>query len=231
MLAPAFARPHSAAIGRPLARLLGAAGQLGRENSLRNPRRTAQTASTLMVGLALVSTISVYRASAKKSATGSIDNTVTANLIVTNGSGSGTGNFATEVVKAVSAVPGVTASTTIYGGQFEIRQSVETLRAVSPQDLSKTIVLHVTSGSSQSLRAGELLIDSSTAKSDHLSVSDTVAVKFALTGTSAMRIGGIFKTNVLIGSYLVGDSFYLTHYQNPLPGGVLLDTAGDATAV
>ncbi len=231
MLAPAFARPFSSAIGHPLARALGAAGKLGRENSMRSPRRTAQTASALIVGLALVSAISVYGASAKKSATSSIDNTVTANLIVSNASASGTGNFSTAVVKAVSTVPDVTASTTIYGGQFEIGQSVETLRALSPQDLSKTIVLDVTSGSVKSLSAGELLMDSATAKSDHLSVGDTVAVKFALTGSSTVRIGGIFKTNVLVGSYLVGDSFYLTHYQNPLPGGVLLDTNGKATTV
>ena len=231
MLAPAFARPFSSAIGHPLARALGAAGKLGRENSMRSPRRTAQTASALIVGLALVSAISVYGASAKKSATSSIDNTVTANLIVSNASASGTGNFSTAVVKAVSTVPDVTASTTIYGGQFEIGQSVETLRALSPQDLSKTIVLDVTSGSVKSLSAGELLMDSATAKSDHLSVGDTVAVKFALTGSSTVRIGGIFKTNVLVGSYLVGDSFYLTHYQNPLPGGVLLDTNGNATTV
>jgi hypothetical protein len=89
----------------------------------------------------------------------------------------------------------------------------------------------VTSRSSQSLSAGELLIDSSTARSDHLSVGDTVAVKFALTGSSTMRVGGIFRSNVLVGSYFVGQSFYLTHYQDPLPGGVLLDIAGNPPAV
>src|SRR5580700_6648811 len=100
---------------------------------MRNPRRTAQTASALIVGLALVSAISVYGASAKKSTTSSVDNTVTANLIVTNSSGSGTGNFSAALAKLVSNVPGVTASTDVYGGQFEISQSVETLRALSPQ--------------------------------------------------------------------------------------------------
>jgi putative ABC transport system permease protein len=89
----------------------------------------------------------------------------------------------------------------------------------------------VTSGSAQSLGAGDLLIDSTTANSDHLSVGDTVPVKFALTGSSTMRIGGIFHTNVLVGSYLVGDSFFLSHYQDPLPGGVLLRTSGDSTSV
>ena len=62
-LAPAVARPMSSVIGRPLARLLGMSGRLGRENSMRSPRRTAQTASALMVGLALVSVIAVFGAS------------------------------------------------------------------------------------------------------------------------------------------------------------------------
>ena len=52
MLAPAVARPLSSAIGRPLARALGVPGKLGRENSMRSPRRTAQTASALMIGIA-----------------------------------------------------------------------------------------------------------------------------------------------------------------------------------
>src|SRR5690242_9727925 len=55
MLSPAVARPLASVIGRPLARTLGVAGKLGRENSMRSPRRTAQTAAALMIGLALVS--------------------------------------------------------------------------------------------------------------------------------------------------------------------------------
>jgi putative ABC transport system permease protein len=41
-----------------------------------------------------------------------------------------------------------------------------------------------------------------------------------------MRIGGIFKPNALIGSFLVGDGFFLAHFSNPLPVAVLLRTAG-----
>ncbi len=54
-------------------------------------------------------------------------------------------------------------------------------------------------------------------------MGDTVPVTFALTGSSTMRIGGIYKANALIGSYLVGEAFYRSHFQAPLdPGGVLL---------
>jgi putative ABC transport system permease protein len=51
-------------------------------------------------------------------------------------------------------------------------------------------------------------------------------VKFALTGDTRMRIGGIYQDNQLIGSYLVSDNFYLQHFQNPLPFAVLLRTDG-----
>jgi putative ABC transport system permease protein len=87
----------------------------------------------------------------------------------------------------------------------------------------------MTAGSEQSLAAGDLLIDTTTAKSDHLSVGDIVPVKFALTGSSTMRIGGIFKANALIGSYLGGASFFDSHFQNPLPGAILLRTNGSST--
>ncbi len=41
----------------------GAAGRLARDNSRRNPQRTASTASALMIGLALVTLVSVLAAS------------------------------------------------------------------------------------------------------------------------------------------------------------------------
>ena len=84
----------------------------------------------------------------------------------------------------------------------------------------------MTSGSSRALAAGDLLIDTTTANSDHLVVGDTVPVRFALTGPTTMRIGGIYQPNALVGKYLVSDAFFLRHFQNPLPGAVLLKTDG-----
>ena len=50
---------------------------------MRSPRRTAQTSSALMVGLALVSTIAVFGASLSKSATASVDEAISADYIIT----------------------------------------------------------------------------------------------------------------------------------------------------
>ncbi len=226
MLAPAVARPMASAIGRPLARLLGPSGRLGRENSMRSPRRTAQTSAALMVGLALVSAIAVFGASLSKSATSSVDNAISADLIVSSTNKNGSGSFSTTVPRVASAVPGVTASSTVYGDQFEVRNSLESLLGLGTKNLSQTVILNMTAGSSRALDAGDLLIDTNTASADHLSVGDTVPVRFALTGPSTMRIGGIFQPNALAGKYLVSDAFFLRHFQNPLPGAVLLNTNG-----
>ena len=121
MLAPAVARPMASVIGRPLARLLGTSGRLGRENSMRSPKRTAQTASALMVGLALVSAIAVFGASLSRSATISVDNAVSADIIVSSTSKTGNGEFGNTVGIVASGVPGVTATSTVYADQFEFR--------------------------------------------------------------------------------------------------------------
>jgi putative ABC transport system permease protein len=226
-LAPAVARPMASVIGRPLARLFGMSGRLGRENSMRNPRRTAQTASALMVGLALVSAIAVFGASLSRSATSSVDNAISADLIVTVPNNA-QGGFSDAVAPTASGVNGVTASSTVYQDQFEVKGSLENLTAVSTHDVSDTVILNMTEGSSSTLADGQLLIDTNTANSKHLAVGDIVPVKFAKTGNSTMRIGGVFKANQLIGSYLVGDGFFLTHFQNELPIAVLLKTDGSA---
>jgi len=123
----------------------------------------------------------------------------------------------------------VTTTTVVYQGQFEVRNSLSTLVAASPADLSRTVTLHITAGSgAPAMAAGELLVDSNTATADHVHIGSVVPVKFAQTGSTTMRIGGVFKSNPLLGSYVTGDGFFLSHFYNPLPIAVLLGTAPGA---
>ena len=227
MLVPLVARPLSGALGRPLAAALGMPGRLGRENSMRNPRRTAQTAAALMMGLALVSTIAVLGASLSKSAANSVDSAINADYLIT-----GSGGFSRSAPAAVSRLPGVTTTTTVYQGQFEFRGSLSTLVAASPVHLSQTVNLHITAGSgAPAMAAGRLLIDTTTADADGLSVGSVVPVTFAQTGRATMRIGGVFTPNPLLGSFVVGDGIFLSHFNSPLPVAVLIRTAPGATGL
>jgi putative ABC transport system permease protein len=225
MLAPGIARPLASVIGRPLARTLGVAGKLGRENSMRSPRRTAQTAAALMIGLALVSAMATFGASLSRSATASADQAIRADLIVT---ASGTGRLSAAAAAAVSSVPGVTTATAFYNGRFEAGDALTTLTAVSTPHLADTLILRMTAGSADALARGELLIDSNTATSQHLSVGDTIRARFTRTGRTTLRVGGIYQANALIGSYVVSAAFFLDHYTARPPAGLLLRTAGPA---
>ncbi len=63
LLSPRLVTPHR--LGRRASRssaLRGIPGRLARENAIRNPARTASTAAALMIGLALVSFVTVFAA-------------------------------------------------------------------------------------------------------------------------------------------------------------------------
>jgi len=82
MLSDRLLRPLASAVGWPLERLRGVTGQLARENTLRNPTRTATTAAALMIGVALVGLFSIFASSAKASISAQIDRAFRADLVV-----------------------------------------------------------------------------------------------------------------------------------------------------
>ena len=224
MLAPLVARPMASVLGRPLA-LLGMPGRLGRENSMRSPRRTAQTSAALMVGLALVSAMSVFGASISSSATTSISDAISADYIVSASSTGGPpAGFSTAAQAQLRAVPGVSEVSTVYAGQFQIHHGVSTLAGIAASDLGSTITLRVVAGdATAALAGGALLIDSTQANKEHLSVGSVVPVLFADTGGTTLRIGAIYKPNAVLGSYLVGLGTFQSHFRaDALPVAMLL---------
>jgi len=67
VLAAIAARPAARFLGWPLPRVFGVPGALAQSNTARTPRRTASTASALMIGLALVTFVAVFAQSMKTS--------------------------------------------------------------------------------------------------------------------------------------------------------------------
>ncbi|MGH9280051.1 MAG: ABC transporter permease, partial [Acidimicrobiales bacterium] len=81
------ALPLSRFLGAPLPKLKGATGTLARENAMRNPRRTAASASALMIGVGLVGFITILAASTKESINAAIDRAFTGDFVIDSGSG------------------------------------------------------------------------------------------------------------------------------------------------
>lgn len=82
LFSPLVTGPLSRLIGAPLSIPFGTAGHLAKENSARNPRRTATTAAALMIGLSLVSAASVLGESFKSEFSQILDSTIQADFVV-----------------------------------------------------------------------------------------------------------------------------------------------------
>ena len=101
MLAPRLVPPLVRVLGWPATKIGGGAGELARGNSLRNPSRTATTASALMIGLALVTLVGVLAAGLKSRFDGAVNQLFVANYAVT-----ATNNFSPIGVASAGGDPG-----------------------------------------------------------------------------------------------------------------------------
>lgn len=82
MLSPLIAPYAARVLTWPAVRLKSITGSLARRNAMRNPRRTASTAAALMIGLALISVISIVAESAKNTFTTAIEDQTTADFVL-----------------------------------------------------------------------------------------------------------------------------------------------------
>ena len=76
-------RPLASVLGWPGSRLGGTAGELARENAMRNPSRTASTASALMIGLALITFVAILGAGLRTSFGDAVDKLFVADYALT----------------------------------------------------------------------------------------------------------------------------------------------------
>jgi putative ABC transport system permease protein len=93
-------------------RVFGSVGRMAGRNALRNPRRTGATAGALMIGLALVGSLSVVASSVVASASDQLDRSVGADYIIES---TGDAPLTPQVVAAVRDTPGL-AHVTEYRG-------------------------------------------------------------------------------------------------------------------
>ncbi len=230
-LAPFVARPVTGVIGRPLRRLSGVSGVLARQNAMRNPRRTAATASALMIGLALVTMFSVVGQSAKASVSNSIKQEFLGDYVVKT-TGTQFGNFSPTVEPKIAAVPGVEATSPQRSGNAKLGSSTVTLTAVDAHTIGQLLKIDVKSGSLSSLSRGQIMVESNTASSKGLKVGAPIHLRFAKTGEEALIVGGTYASSQLIGTnYLVSTSVFEANFTDQLDQVVMIKVAANADPV
>jgi putative ABC transport system permease protein len=200
ILGPVIARPASALIGAPLPAIKGMTGLLAKENARRNPKRTASTASALMIGVALVAFITIFAASALKTVYGDIDRTFQADLLVRDASFNG---LDPELAGQLRALPGVEAVSSSRGDMMLLDGEPQFVSAYDMGAIDRVLDLGVTGGALGDLTDGGLAVSTQVAEDKGWAVGDTVPVTFAATGEQELTVDAIFDNDAFSGSYLL----------------------------
>jgi putative ABC transport system permease protein len=194
LTSPVIGHPLIRFLGAIYRRLFGAVGLMAEQNATRNPRRTAATASALMIGLTLVSMMSVFGASAKASVDKSINENFAADYVISNAIGQ---PFSTTVTRDVAKVPGVAAVSPMRYLSVSINEDRGFAAAVDPVALGKAVPIDFTSGSLADLRSGTLLVSDSRATEQGLTVGSKVDADVA-GEKSTYTVGGIYVSTAAL---------------------------------
>jgi putative ABC transport system permease protein len=218
-LAPLIATVVTRLIGAPLGRLGGTTAQLARRNALRSPRRTANTATALMIGLALVSTVTVVASSMKASVADVIADSSRADFIL-KGAGQASPGLPPQLTEELRGVDGVGTVSELRFASAQVDGATTFVSAVDPATAETAADLEVTSGSVADLGSGSVLVSDKVAEAKGWTVGDTVPITYAQTGEQSLTVVGTYANTALLGSDYVTD--LAVHDAN---GGTALDVA------
>jgi hypothetical protein len=154
VLGRTIALPLSRAIGAPLPRVKGVTGTLARENTMRNPKRTAASASALMIGVGLIAFISIFATSAKASINATIDRTFAGDFVINSGAGSNGGGVDPALAQRLNTIPQVAAATGERSGSMLVFGQPQAIAAVDPRTAGQIFNVSPVQGVDQRPRRG-----------------------------------------------------------------------------
>jgi putative ABC transport system permease protein len=207
LLAPVLVRPLSSVIGRPLQRVQGLTGRLARENAVRQPQRTAVTASALMIGLALVVFVTIFAAGLRATIDKGIDDQVLAANIVTHQDGFSP--LPAEAATTLESVDGVSVVSPVRFASGKVRgiDGTQPATGLDPVTAAQTVRLDIDAGPQDALRRlmdGGAIVGKDFASKHHLSIGDTLRITTPADREVAYRVAATYDAGVgVVGGIVV----------------------------
>ncbi len=185
-------------LGRPAERLGGSAGRLARRNAMRNPSRTAVTASAMMIGVALVTLVTVVAQGLRDTTSGSLERRVNATHVVTGADGWSPTNPA--VAKDLASTPGVQGVTSIRQDGALAFGGKEIVNSIDPKTVGGLFTFDWTDGSDAvlpKLAADQAIVDEGYATEKKLGVGDGFSITSPNGTRLALEVAAIEKSPVI----------------------------------
>ena len=222
-------RPLASVLGWPVTRFGGTAGALARDNAMRNPKRTASTASALMIGLALVTFVAILGAGIRSSFESAVDELFKGSYALTS-----TNTFTPLTIaaeKAVAKAPNVTAVSGIRAGSARYFGHTDNLTGVDPS-LAKVVDLNWQEGTRDvpaQLGNDGAFVDHKFAKKHNLHLGSPLRLETPTGQFLDLRIEGIYKLpkgGSPFAPVTISNTLFDAHYINPENEMVFLNVRG-----
>ncbi len=219
MTSPLVARPLARALGAPLALLDGMVGHLARQNAARSPRRTSSTAAALMIGLALVVTVSVVADSLKSSFADVLDEQVNADWFICiddcNDQISGFSPLLSEELETLAETRSVAA----YRGLEEAFRTpadgaVQSLLSINTPELDAHLDLDPIAGRVNDLADNAVLAHIDKAEEYGLSVGDSLEVEVLGGERATWRVAAIYSDDAIVGDWVVSSRTWERYFDS-----------------
>jgi len=225
--APLATRPVVRGVAWPFARFGGVVGRLARENALRVPRRTASTASALMIGLALISGLSVIAQSVKASIADIVAKEVVADFVLN----AGNGTLVPDTVSGqVAALPGVETVSAVSGVGLRVGDADAFATVADPASIDDVLSIRMVSGSLSALTGDAVLVSQSFADELGQGAGASLDASVGTLDGRRLTIGGIYQDSQLLGDAVLPRPLYEQAVPAAARGDVvvLVNSAPDA---
>ncbi|WP_405408842.1 ABC transporter permease [Streptomyces decoyicus] len=224
VLTPLLSRPLIA-LATPVLRAFGTPGTLARQNALRNPRRTATTASALMIGLTLITGLTVIASGVQKGQEKQITGAIKADYVVSMA----TGPLSPDVAKKLGGLDEVTASSAMRLSHVRIGTETESLTGVNGKDFGKLTQLDFTKGSLGTLHGDRAVVDESTAKENGWQPGSRIPVTFEDGTKATLTVSGVYQGNDMFGGVILDSATLAPHQKQTADEQVMVKTRDGAT--
>jgi putative ABC transport system permease protein len=209
VLGPSVARPVSRLLGAPLPALRGTTGALARGNAMRNPRRTASTASALLVGVGVVTLFTVLGASIRASTDASVRQSFGGDLAVT-APGFGAG-FSPRLADDVRRLPEVQAAAGLARAGVQMDGTGTAVTVSDPDQLGQVFDLDVGAGSLGALGRHGFAVNATTATEHGWQLGSTARIGFPDGSVEPMTVGAVYSARTVVGDYLLPRAAWTAH--------------------
>jgi putative ABC transport system permease protein len=211
VLGPAVAKPVAGALGAILPRVAGTTGRLARRNAMRDPKRTAATATALMVGVAVVTVFTVFAASIKASIDTSVRQSFTGDLVVSSPSFNGGGTLSPKMATDVAKLPQVGSAVGIGSGVANVNGKGVQVYHTDPVKLDAVTDPGVVAGSITGLGTNGIAVSQKAATANNLGIGSAVTVGFTDGATGKFTVDALYTDQQTLGDYLMSTAAWTPH--------------------